>query len=265
MIRLRGGSGLGDALYLRPIVEHLDRQGKPVTVCSDYPDVFTGTNATTAAFSRQNINMLAHYATASGKNSRNTNQWQDICNSAKVACDLRFTWETVNQKWVDQVRRRADGRPVVLVIGGREPMARNDGYGRVLLPLKRAFDVALEEMQDCFTIRIGQPPTLYELDCRWDLTDRTSVPDLIDLAKECDAVVGQCSFAVPLAEGFDKPLLAVWAAAGMLCNVAYLKTITPQKILSKPSSKWVVDTDTELSIRDVARSFRKDLAVKEAA
>ena len=226
MIRLRGGSGLGDALYLRPIVELLDREGRPVTVCSSYPEVFTGTNAKTELFNRTNITMTAHYP--SGKNNPNTNQWQDILNSAQIGCDLAFNWATVDQAKVDKVRWRADGRPIVLVIGGRQPMARHDGFGKELLPQKRAFDVVLEEMQDCFTIRIGQTPTLYELDCRWDLTDKTSVPYLMDLAKECDAVIGQCSFAVPLAEGFDKPLLAVWAAAGMLASHDYLKKITPQ-------------------------------------
>jgi hypothetical protein len=70
-------------------------------------------------------------------------------------------------------------------------------------------------------------------------------------------VVGQCSFAIPLAEVFDKPALFVWAARGMQHNMHYyIKAITPQKVLSKETSRFVIDDWPVEKIQEVARTFR---------
>ena len=82
MKRIRGGSGLGDAIYLRPIVEHFVAAGETVQVLSNYPEVFVGTQATALPFGRDHIDVMAHYVM--GKGDPSTNQWQDICKSAGV-------------------------------------------------------------------------------------------------------------------------------------------------------------------------------------
>jgi hypothetical protein len=253
--RIRGGSGLGDAIYQRPIAEHFVRLGEQVVVCSDQPDVFTGSCAEVQPFRRDNIDVLAHYV--GGKNNPNTNQWQDVCASAGVDVPLSFQWTVKNQAMVEDFRHMAAGKPVVLVHGGRAPMARTDGFGAELLPQRHAFDAALDALQqDCFLIEVGKGTELYPLRADIDLNGRTSVHDLFDLAWMCDAVVGQCSFVVPLAECFDKPLLAIWAAHGMQANRhPYIKAITPQKILSKPTSTFVVDDWPVEQIQEVVRAF----------
>lgn len=239
MIRLRGGSGLGDSLYLRPITEWYQADGQPLTVMTDFPDVFRGTDAIVEPFNRNRINVLAHYANA--KTNPATNQWQDIIRSAGLDIPLRFTWDTVSDTYVRRKRWAGNRRPMILVIGGREPMGRDDGFGRELLPRAGAFKAALDELDDCYRIRIGKGRQAYEVQCDLDLTNDTSVEQLMDLAKECDGIVGQCSYAIPLAEGFDKPLLIVWAYAGLCSRVPYISQITPAKILSKETSLHVVD------------------------
>lgn len=262
---MRGGSGLGDAIYLRPIVEHFIGEGRRVTICSDYPDVFDGTGAVTNRFDRFNIDVLAHYT--AGKRNPDTNQWQDICASARIPeIPLRFEWRVRNHGLMNAIRADAAGRPLVVVHGGRTPMGRKDGFGKELLPEREAFALALLELGDCFTVRVGKGEELYPLPVNVNLQDSTSVTDLLDLARTCDAVVGQCSFAIPIAEVFDKPLLAVWAARGMESHHVhpYIRQITPQKVLSKPTSSFVVDDWPAERIAAAARSLAVAAGAKAA-
>lgn len=254
-MRIRGGSGLGDSIYVRAVAEHFVRRGENVTVCSDFPDVFIGSGAETLPFDRFKIDVLAHYTAR--KREPGTNQWQDICLSAKIPeIPLRFSWAVRNQPLIDEIRADAAGRPVVLVSGGRAPMARTDGFGLELLPEPAAFRAALSAIEDCFTVRIGKGPELYPLKTSIDLHGGTSVTDLLDLGVSCDAIVGQCSFVIPLAESFDKPLLCIWAARGMQHSMhSYIRQITPQKVLSKPTSSFVIDDQPAKEIEGAAREW----------
>ena len=135
-------------------------------------------------------------------------------------------------------------------------MGRTDGFGAELLPERAAFDLVLDHLADYFLVRIGKGAERYPIACDVDLNGNTSVSDLLDLGSVCRGVVAQCSFCVPLAEVFDKPLLAIWAARGMEpARHRYIKQITPQKILSKGTSLHVVDSWALEKIREAVRGF----------
>ena len=255
-MRIRGGSGLGDALYVRAVGEYLISEGHPVTACSDYPGVFVGSGIKVEPFRRDRVDRLAHYSARKG--IVETNQWEDVCDSAgieRIAFHVKH--RIINAALVAGLRELAAGKPLVLVHGGRAPMARTDGFGKELLPKAEAFGAVLEALSDCFLVQIGQGNQLYPLDCDVSLNGSTSVTDLLDLGASCDGVVAQCSYAVPLAEGFDKPALFVWAAAGMNGKAhQYVKQITPRKVLSKASSRHVTDDCGSEQIKEAVRVFR---------
>lgn len=255
MLRIRGNSGIGDAIYTRAVVEHFIRKGERVTVCSNHPDVFLGLDCTVEPFRRDKVDKAAVYTTR--KKFTDTNQWQDVCITAGVPREtpLTITWARRNHALVDNLRRRAEGRALVLVHGGRTPMGRKDGFGKELLPKQCAFEAVLGCVRDCFIVRVGHGPE-YPLPVNADLNGQTSVADLLDLGQACDAVVGQCSLAIPLAEGFDKPAMFVWAAAGLKAAHAYIRQITPEKILSKTSSAFVMDNWTNEQIRAEVDALR---------
>lgn len=235
-------------------MEHFIRASERVTVLSDYPDVFIGTGAEVEPFSRERIDVLAHYV--NGKADPSTTQWQDVCRSAGVSVPLRFEWTVRNRRLIDELRADAAGRPLVLVHGGRVPMGRTDGFGKELLPERRAFVEVIEALDDCFTVRVGKGADLYALPVDVDLNDATSVSDLLDIGLACDRVVAQCSFAIPLAEAFDRPLLVVWAASGMSEHRhPYIRRITPRKVLSKPTSRFVIDDWPDWKIKGATRAF----------
>lgn len=256
MKRIRGGRGLGDALYVRPVVEHFVRSGEQVTVCSDYADVFIGSGAEVARFSRTGCDVVAHYT--HGKAKLDTNQWQDVCALAGVGeLALSFRWEVQHQALVSDIKAMARGRPIVMVNGGRPPMDRADGYGFEMLPRREAFDAVLAALDGCFTVEVGKGTELYPLTADVDLSGLTSPADLLDIASVASGLVGQCSFMIPLAEALDKPLLVVWAAKGLTSATEFIRQCTPQKILSKPSSRWVMDDWAIERIQEAARAFRQ--------
>lgn len=256
MMRIRGGRGLGDALYVRPFVEHLLGTGERVTVTTEFPEVYADTGAICERFNRQGrFDILAHYT--KGKANPSTTQWQDTCHSAGIDLPLKINRKVRNESFVQELRGKADGRPLVLVHGGRRPMGRTDGFGLELMPKKIGFDIVLDEFRDCYTVRIGKDDSLYPLAVSLDLVGRTSVSDLLDIGQSCDGFVAQCSYAVPLAEAWDTPAMFVWAAAGMDRRLhAYIRQVTPKKILSKPTSSFVFDNWTESQIREEVRAFR---------
>ena len=255
--RIRGGRGFGDAIYVRPVSEYFVRLGYRVTVMSDYADVFMGSGVEVESFNRNRINVTAHYTL--GKHNPSTTQWQDVCRMAGVVTPFCFTWNIRSRALIERVLGEAKGRPILLVNGGREPMNRIDGFGRALLPERCVFDNLLSCFGDCFTVRIGKGRAIYPVKCDLDLSDATKVSDVLDLTQIAAGVIGQCSFAIPLGEVFDKPVLVLWSHGIEKSPHPFIACMTPAKLLSKPSSAFVRDDVGVKGIEQAAVEFRTRL------
>lgn len=257
MKAIRCASGLGDSVYLRAICEHFVRSGEQVTALSNYPEIFEGSGCAVEPFRRERVDVVAHYVT--GKANLRTNQWQDVCLAAGVGhpVPLAISWAVRDSEMVSRLRARAAGRPIVLVQGGRTPMARTDGFGKELLPDRQAFECAVGEARaaGAYTVAIGKAEPIYRPPVDEDFTGQTTVSDLLDLFATCDAVISQVGFAVPMAEVFDRPLLVVWADSGLKARHPYVAQITPAKVLSKPTSKHVMDDWDHDRIRAAVRQL----------
>ena len=257
MKSIRAGSGFGDTLYLYPIVKHLLLKGESLCVRTNYPEVFADLNVPCEAFSKTATDIVAHYVM--GKQDKRTTQYEDMCRAARLDCvpPLSLCWEPRNEALLDDLRQRAAGRRMIVVHGGRAPMARTDGFGAELLPDQRAFIAALSvlDRDRFFMVRIGKATHLYPLPVELDLNNQTALTDIIDIASAAAGFVAQCSFIVPLSEMFDAPYLAVWAAKGLVSKDRYISAITPQKVLHKTSSSYVVDDWPAERIQEKARAF----------
>lgn len=241
MKSIRAGMGLGDALYLQGVARYFKERGQALEVCCAWPDVFRyyGDMAKVTGFRRNRIDILAHYSLR--KSRTDTNQWQDCCIQAGIRepWDMRLDWKVTNQGLVDSLK----GKPVLCVGLPRSPMGRTDGFGKELLPdcaaIQRCIDVL---RQKYLIVQVGGGKALHQFTgIDVDLSNRTSVCELIDVASQADAFLGYVSFLVPLAESFDKPALFVWSRRGTTRAHRYITQITPQKILSKPTSRFIFD------------------------
>jgi len=158
-------------------------------------------------------------------------------------------WGIRNKELVDGLRK-----PFVFVALPRQPMDRKDGYGIELLPDCQVIDQVLDQLVDYFTVQVGKGEPLYNLEnTDFDLSNKTSVTDLMDIASQADVFVGQVSFVVPLAESFDKPLIVVWSKKGLGSEDRFLNHITPEKILHKKTSRYVIDDWPDDRIKEVCQ------------
>lgn len=247
---IRGGSGIGDSLYVRGVVEWLLQNKKgSYTVRTDYPDLFRGLDVEFTPFGRQNVDILAHY---SKRKAQHTNQWEDVCIESGIPYHpLSFSWKT--KKYFDE--------PYVLIASPRIPMGRNDGFGEEILPDMEVFQDTVKKIK-LKRILIGEKP-LFPIECDLDLTGKTSLHDLMDLGNGASGLVGQCSFIIPLGEGFDKPVLVVWSHRVFNSDHYYVQRINPRKILSGRKSTYLYDDWDEPKREEVIQAFNKATSQEE--
>jgi hypothetical protein len=262
MKTMRGGMGLGDAVYVAAVARHLAARGERTAVATAWPDVFRRLPVDVVPFRKDRIDILAHYARR--KHSRRT-QFEDVCDEAGVqGVDLRLDWQCTDASLVARLKREACDRPIALVQLPRAPMGRKDGFGAELLPDCKRIQTAIDMLQGrAMVVQVGAGEALYRfrrIDV--DLANETSVCQLLDVAQACDGVLGYVSFILPIAEAFGKRGLMVWSRRGLRASHAYVRQITPQKIIHrKDLISWVFDGQdddiegaTDVFLRQGARS-----------
>lgn len=250
IIRTRCGSGLGDSIYLQSVVRYLVGQGKEVVALSNWPDVFRPLRgrATVEPFDRRNCNLVAHY---SMRRLRSTTQFQDCYHQAgiKEPVDLRLDWSVTDPGFIENLNAPiiATSKPIILVQMPRRPMDRVDGFGMNLLPRRVAMQSVINGLRGrAFIVMVGAGEQVYQLEgIDLDLTNKTTVAQLIDLGYIADAYLGYVSFMVPLAESLDKPFLAVWSRRGLEDRMEVVRSITPKKIFHKPATSKAVFDDVK--------------------
>lgn len=256
---IRCGRGLGDALYLQGVVRHLVEQGANLHVLTDWPEVFKPLEGKVQLmpFTRNNVDIIAHYTLR--KSYKSTTQFKDCCLQAGItgAVDFRLDWKPTKRHIINMIQTQAAGRPVLLVEMVREPMNRADGFAIELLPKYEVMQATLDRLKEkYFTVLVGKGQAKYEYTgIDLDLRDKTDTEDLINAAFVADAMFGYCSFFVPLAESLNKKAMFVWARKGLISSEQFIRTITPQKILHKKSSHYIVDNWDEEQITESINEF----------
>lgn len=262
MIALRGGSGLGDALYVQSVARYFVECGQAVEVCSDYPDVFRPLwkkGVTVSPFRRDRVTKVAHYTFRKGEPG--TSQFEDCCRSAGITTqiELRLDWRVTNQALVDRVRDA--GKPVVLVQLPRNPMGRNDGVGAELLPDCGVIQRIIDRIRgDVLIVQVGKGPPRHRFTgVDIDLANQTTVAEMLDVASVASGFVGYVSFFVPLSESFSRPGLFVWSRAGLSSVHEFIRQITPQKVLHRRPFRFVFDDWTGDRIIGAADEFHQQV------
>lgn len=257
MRSIRGGMGIGDAIYLAAVVRHLVAAGQRLEVCTAWPEIFEAyrDRIELSPFRRSPIDILAHY---SRRRSWRTRQFQDVCIQAGLApdaVDLRLDWRITDPELVASLK--APGLPIVVVQLPRAPMGRTDGIGHELLPNCARIQQAIDLLRGrVLLVQIGAGRPLYEFSgIDVDLRDQTSVSQLLDVASVASGFIGYVSFIVPLAEALAKPALLVWSRRGLRSSTGFVRQITPEKILERASSLHVVDNCAPADLQAATERF----------
>lgn len=252
---IRCGRGLGDALYLQSVVRHLVEQGKELDVKCNWNDVFIPIKdkVKISPFTRDKIDIVAHY---SQRKAYDTKQFDDCCIQAGIRdkVDLRIDWKIQDKQFIRKFRF---SKPILLVLIYRLPMDRADGFAKELLPDFNVIQSIINQFKSTHKVILcgsGESLLQYEgIDV--DMSNKTSVSQLIDLASISDVMLGYCSFFVPLAESLNKKALFVWSLKGLKSNTDYIRRITPKKILYKDTSKFVIDNWSQENIKEVVSAL----------
>lgn len=248
---VRGGSGLGDAIYVHGVVRHLLARHPRLTVCTAYPDVYRPLRERLRfePFRRHPVDIIAHYASARVK--AGTSQFQDCCLSAGLPPDLDFRVDWTPQNLALVARLRSAGRPVIVVQMPRAPFARSDGFGAEFLPDCRRIQQAIDMIDGrALTVLIGAGEASFRYsNIDVDLTNKTSVAEVMDVGFAADGFLGQCSFIIPLAEALFKPVTLIWSRRGLRSPHEVIRQMTPAKILHRESSRAVIDDCSEGALK----------------
>lgn len=256
---VRGGSGLGDSIYIQSLTRHLAAQDsrRDVVALSDWPDVFRFTpGVRVEPFQRIGGNILvAHYAPRKGH--QETTQWYDTIFAAGLRGEipLHMDWVTSDRNLTDQIRDMSAGKPLVAVQLPRAPMGRTDGFGADLLPTAAGLQSMIDALTGrAFLVLVGKGRPVHRLHgIDLDLTNQTSIPQLIDVYKEVDACAGYPSFMIPLAESLGKPGLYVWAHSGLTSESVWSRRVTPRKVIHyKNLGQAIVDNSPESKFQEEA-------------
>lgn len=270
VISIRGGSGLGDSLYVQAIARHFVRKGHLVEACSDWPDVFAplGNAVTVSSFRRDRVDRVAHYSMR--RREPETDQFADCCIEAGLAGEnvtLKLDWRLGSQTGLS-LRSQAGGKPIIAVQLPRTPMDRKDGYGAELLPECAAIQAAIDALRGkVFIVQVGRGRPLYQFSgIDLDLANATTVPELLDVVAEVDGCLGYCSFLIPLAESLGVPGLMVWSRRGRQSPRDLVKALTPRKVIHrKDLLRAVMDDAGADALRDAAHALLEQIRSPLAA
>jgi len=255
MRSIRAGSGLGDSIYLAAVVRLLVERGAgDLEVLTDFPDLFLPLRdkVKLAPYRRRpRADIIAHYA---GRRAvPGTSQFQDCCIGAGLPATLPFhvAWTIINRALIERLHGAAQGRPIVLVQLPRAPFGRSDGFGQEFLPDCRRIQQAIDLIGvRAFTVLVGSGAASFQYrGIGLDLSNQTSVSDLMDVGFAADGFLGQCSFIIPLAEGQGKPVQLVWSRRGLRSRHEVIRQMTPGKILHGPWSRAVMDNCSDEQMR----------------
>lgn len=264
--RIRGGSGLGDSLYVQAIVRYLVNElGQEMTVASPHSELFRqfGDRVEVIPHCKNNMQYVAHYAPR--KQTKGTTQFQDCCINCGVPRDipLKLDWPGPSGNLTLRTRQEAAGRPIVLVQMPRMPFSRSDPFGIELLPGREGLQHGIDAIKEsgAFTVKVGKGSELYSVHgIDLDLSNRTDLRDLLELSNIADAGFGQVSFIIPLMESFGKPVLSVVARKGLSSRNPFISSITPEKVNHYASSISYVDDQKPRHIMESVQSLWQKIA-----
>jgi len=254
---IRGSSGLGDSIYLYPVAKHYKDKGQDVKVTSNYPEIFRDLNIEVIRFRKGNGDMIV---SSGSRRNFPTRQFEDVCVLAKIQgkIELKIPWKQRNGKLIRRATERMGNKRMMIVMASYMPFGRNDNFGEELMPNYKVMDMLIQACHNEFYIvLVGKGRQYHRFNgIDLDLSNKTSVSDLLDLVNISSVVVSQHGFMTPLCEALDKKLFSFFSRRGLKSQKSFLSKITPQKIIMKKSTAWVVDDEP---IEQIKNKFKEHM------
>jgi hypothetical protein len=258
MICLRGASGLGDAVYMYPVLKHLIERGEKVEMLTKFPVIYDPLRKLGLIISERYAKLPDRECRYSPRYEvKGTTTYQDTLILAGVDRNVPLEIDFEPAELPDSIKSVIENeeRHVCLVRAPALPMKGRE-EARILVPDIGIMDAIIAANKKRFLFvqvgdRNGYEKKLKRIDL--DLAGALTIPQLLTLTAAADVVLTQPSFMLPFAESVETKAFVVFSGMGMVVPRKFFHHITPGKIINKP---WIVwhGIDTE-PYKEVAGRF----------
>ncbi len=248
MLHIRGESGLGDSIYLYPIVKsYLDNVKEPIAVYSNYPEVFEDLKCLVLPFSKNIDDEAKIFSYLPNKSNSETTILEDITSSCPYQINFYKEHKIKNHNFIKNILKNKPNNKKICIVRYIEPRHNKKRLDNVDCNPNLINRFISEFKKDYYFVGIGTN-NYYKIKCDMDLMGQTSVSDLFDLVFISNLVIAQVGYTVPLCELLHKNNIAIFPKKWQTANL-FLKTITPNKICGQYTSHTYDDQD----FKDISR------------
>lgn len=243
LVTLRGASGLGDAVYMYPVLKYYLEQGQCVEILTKYPEIYQ-------PLAKMGLVITDRYAKQPDRECRyaprypiqTTTTYQDtlilsgiekhVPLEIEFTCNKKFSFPTNKKVCVIRdiiLPMKQRGDEACLIPNGIRYQAIIDAY-------KDKVYFVLAGNKNSFNFKL----TGIDL----DLTDKLDIHGMLQLIEQSDICISQSCFFLPFAEALNKKNFVVFSAEGFTSPAKFYRHITPAKIINKPKIiSYCIDTE----------------------
>lgn len=251
-VRLRGGGGVGDSIYVYPIANYFSKKNIDVEVLTDFPMFYR--NIKNCKTRSRNIIPPGTVNCRYGERYpiQTTNIWEDTLITSGLQdknIDLKINYDRTKYKFDFETDKK-----IVLIKSPTYSMKRQKPETERIIPNPKYFQTIINEFKDqCYFIKCGlvngYKTTLNNFDL--DLSGYNDLIKILALVDISDIVLCQSSFFVSMAEGLDGKLMIGFNRQGMDTKYKFFHYITPKKVICKKNTtNYFIDDEPLNNVLD---------------
>jgi hypothetical protein len=220
-VRVRGASGLGDAVYLYPIVKHFSK-AEDLIIYNNFPQLFKGLGEV-KPYTR---NVTPHIDCGYPKRSKLPGTiFESMLACAKIKTELKIDYDVSDANVL---------LPDNYIVVSNLYLPMNSQRSACMKPNEQWFKSIVKELSKQYKIVVvGNNEYQYKGESYIDMTNKTSPIDLLHLVSNAELVFTQCGFLVPMAQALDTNVFTVFSQESKLSKDYLIKGITPSLICEK--------------------------------
>jgi hypothetical protein len=241
---IKGASGLGDAVYLYPIVKHYVTQTQDLRVMTNFPEIYADLKVKTIPFTKQHGDVNCNYCNR--KYTKGTTQFEDmVINAGLENHDIQFEMPYKRKSRFISTPFEDDdtGMPLCVLPAPYLPM--NSQKSKELLYNIDVVQELIDENMSFLFVQVGNDPIArFEVD--YDFCGKTSVNDLLDICSLADIIITPPGNLLPMGEALNKKTFLIFSEKGLKSKDPFISSITPEKLITKSTTWFAIDTDEDL-------------------
>lgn len=236
---IAGASGIGDAVYLYPIVKHFLENGDRLQVKTKFPFLYVALSEyeergqlTFGQYGRD-ASIYCNYVPR--KRDQTSNQFEDMANLSGLAPGaVKFHYDYPG---VETGKKSGPVQRVLVILpravtylreGHREMVPTLEFYKELLFWLKDSYQLTLYNCNDS----LYDPVEFQQFG---QVVDQVRLSDFIGMVADHDVTITQPGNALAFSEGFGRKTVVIQSARSKVSSNWFLNTITPAKIITDHS------------------------------